>query len=150
MTTVHLVIGIAATALFVAAGIVGGWGWRTAGASARFWPLMRAAQGVLVLEIALGGVLLLMGKRPADDLHYVYGLVAIGVSFAAEQFRVSSAETVLDARGMESADDVRELPEEEQRRVVNAIVARELGVMALAALVIVGLLLRALFLSDAA
>jgi hypothetical protein len=51
---------------------------------------------------------------------------------------------------MESADDVRELPEEEQRRVVNAIVARELGVMALAALVIVGLLLRALFLSDAA
>ena len=50
---------------------------------------------------------------------------------------------VLDSRGFESAAEVGELPDDEQRSVVTAIVQREMGVMTLAALVIVVLLARA-------
>ena len=50
---------------------------------------------------------------------------------------------VLDSRGHESAAAVGELPEDEQRLVVVSIVQRELGVMVLAAAVIVVLLARA-------
>ena len=60
------------------------------------------------------------------------------MSFVAEQLRIAAAETVLAARGHESARAVGRLPEAEQRSVVLAIVRRELGVMALAALVILG------------
>jgi hypothetical protein len=50
---------------------------------------------------------------------------------------------VLDARGYESAQAVGELPEAEQQSVVISILRREVGVMALGALVVVGLLARA-------
>jgi hypothetical protein len=50
---------------------------------------------------------------------------------------------VLDARGYESAQAVGKQPVEEQRAVVTAILKRELGLMSLAALVILVLLLRA-------
>jgi hypothetical protein len=85
-----------------------------------------------------------MGEQ-SDDLHYVYGLLPLAVSFVAEQLRIASAETVLAARGLESAQDMRPLPEADQRSIVLAIVRRELGVMALAAVVILGLALRAEF-----
>ena len=61
----------------------------------------------------------------------------------AEQLRVTSAQTMLDQRGIESAHAVGGLPPEEQRAVVSAIVRREIGVMALSALVVVFLALRA-------
>jgi len=67
------------------------------------------------------------------------------VSFVAEQLRIVSADTVLAARGLESAQDMRALADAEQRSIVLAIVRRELGVMTLAALVILGLALRAEF-----
>jgi hypothetical protein len=132
------------TLLFAAAAALGAWRWWQVEPSDWFWRLLRAAQVVLVLEAALGGVLLLMGKH-SDDLHYVYGLLPLAVSFVAEQLRIASAETVLAARGLESAQDMRPLPEADQRSIVLAIVRRELGVMALAALVILGLALRAEF-----
>jgi hypothetical protein len=56
---------------------------------------------------------------------------------------VSAAETVLEARGHESAQAVGRLPPAEQRGVVAAIVRREVGVMTVASLVIVALALRA-------
>jgi hypothetical protein len=61
----------------------------------------------------------------------------------AEQLRIASAQMVLDSRGFESNAAVGELPEGEQRVVVVSIVQRELGVMVLAALVILVLLIRA-------
>ena len=73
----------------------------------------------------------------------IYGLLPLAVSFIAEQLRIASAEAVLDARGFESAAAVGELPEDQQRAVVTAIVQREMGVMTLAAFVIVVLLARA-------
>jgi hypothetical protein len=142
---VHAAVGGAMALLFAAAGGLGAWRWWRVEASDGFWRLLRAAQVVMVLQAALGGVLLLAGARPADDLHYVYGLLPLGVSFVAEQLRITSAETVLAARGLESAQDMRALDEDAQRSIVLAIVRREIGVMALAALVILGLALRAEF-----
>ena len=144
MTAVHAAVGGGMTLLFAAAAALGGWRWWRVEPSDWFWRLLRAAQVVLVLEAALGGVLLLMGEQ-SDDLHYVYGLLPLAVSFVAEQLRIASAETVLAARGLESAQDMRPLPDAEQRSIVLAIVRRELGVMALAAVVILGLALRAEF-----
>jgi hypothetical protein len=107
-----------------------------------FWRVLRAGQAALVVEAALGGVLVLMGRKPAG-LHLVYGLVPLAVSFVGEQLRVSSAEAVLFSRGHESAASVGKLPEDEQRTIVTAILQREIGVMTLAAIVIEVLLARA-------
>ena len=60
-------------------------------------------------------------------------MLPVPIGFFAEQFRVLSARTVLDARELEDAAAVGALSEAEQRSVVLAIVRRELGVMAVAA-----------------
>jgi hypothetical protein len=145
MTGVHLVVGLAMSLLFLAAATVGGWSWYRVSPSDWFWRLLRAAQIVMVVEVALGGLLLALGRRSGSDLHYVYGLLPLAVSFVAEQLRISAADSVLEARGLPSARALAELSQAEQRSVVLAIVRREIGVMALAALVIVGLALRAEF-----
>jgi hypothetical protein len=145
MTAVHAAVGGLMCALFAAAAALGGWRWWRVEPSEAFWRLLRAAQVIMLLEAGLGGVLLLLGKQPSDDLHYVYGLLPIAVSFVAEQLRITSAETVLAARGLESAQDMHGLDGVEQRSIVVAIVRREIGVMALAALVILALALRAEF-----
>ena len=142
MSTVHLVVGLATTALFALATLLGAWSWVRRRPARAFWPLLRAGQAALVVQVILGGLLLLAGRR-ATDLHLVYGLLPLGVSFAAEQLRVSAAQTVLEARGHASAQAVGELVEDEQRELVLAILRRELGVMTVAAAVITLLLLRA-------
>jgi hypothetical protein len=139
---VHIVVGVLAIGLNAVAGVYGAWCWWRAISPAWFWRLLRSAQVVIVLEAALGGVLTLIGHKP-PGLHVVYGLLPLAVSFLGEQLRAVSAQMVLDARGFSSAADVGQLPADEQRRVVVAIVQREVGVMALAALVIVVLLARA-------
>jgi hypothetical protein len=142
MNQVHLAIGILAVALTGAAGVWGAWCWYRVRQSRLFWRLLRAGQGVVVLEMALGGVLVLMGRHESS-LHLIYGLLPLAVSFVAEQLRIAAAQMVLDSRGFASAAEVGELPESEQRLVVVSIVQRELGVMVLAALVILALLIRA-------
>jgi hypothetical protein len=142
MKLIHLVIGILAVALTGASGIWGAWCWYRVRQSPLFWRLLRAGQAVIVLEMALGGVLLVMGKK-ASELHLIYGLLPLAVSFVAEQLRIAAAQMVLDSRGFQSSAEVGRLPEEEQRLVVVRIVQRELGVMVLAALVILVLLVRA-------
>jgi len=144
MTVVHVVLGALVVGLFALAAALGGWRWWRVEPSRAFWPLLRAGQVVLVGQAALGGALLLAGDD-TDDLHLIYGLVPLGVAFAAEQLRAAAAETVLEQRGHPSAQAVGELPEAEQRSVVLAIVRRELGVMAAAAAVICALALRAAF-----
>jgi hypothetical protein len=145
VTVVHVALGLATTVLFAAAGVLGAWRWYRVEPSGMFWKLLRAAQAVLLLEVLDGGLLLALGRSPSDDLHYVYGLLPLAVSFVAEQLRIAAAETVLAARGYDSAQAVGSAPGAEQQSVVLAIVRRELGVTALAALVITGLLLRAAF-----
>ncbi|MEA2186098.1 MAG: hypothetical protein QOK16_1109, partial [Solirubrobacteraceae bacterium] len=57
------------------------------------------------------------------------------------------AEQVLENRGLPDAQAVGALPEAEQRSIVLSVVRREIGVMALAALVVALLALRAAFIA---
>jgi hypothetical protein len=142
MKEVHLVIGIVAISLNGAAALLGSWLWWRRSSSLWFWRVLRAAQAAVVVQVALGGVLVLTGYK-AKGLHVIYGLLPLLVSLIAEALRGASAQTVLDGRGFESAQEVGRLPEQEQHGIVAAIIHRELGVMTLAAWVVVVLLLRA-------
>jgi hypothetical protein len=139
---VHIIVGVLALSINAGAGIFGAWCWRRAQPNQWFWRLLRAGQALVVLEAALGGIYQLIGPK-APGIHVLYGLLPLGISFVAEQLRVASAEMVLDQRGFASSEEVGELPEQEQHIVVVAIVQRELGVMVIAAWVIVVLLARA-------
>ena len=142
MKVVHLVVGVLSIVVMSGAGLWGAWCWYRVRASPLFWRLLRIGQGVVVVQVALGGVLLLIGYKQTS-LHLIYGLLPLAVSFIAEQLRIAAAQSVLDKRGFANAQAVGELPEPEQRAIVISIMQRELGVMALAALVIVVLLIRA-------
>ena len=94
-----------------------------------FWPALRTGQALVAVTALDGAILLLMGDE-LPDLHLVYGLVPLGVSFLAEQLRVVAAETVMGQRGLEGRADVEALPPDRQRSLVEAILRREMGVMA--------------------
>src|SRR5947209_8324589 len=134
MKEVHLVVGVLAITLNALAGTLGGWRWWRSEASVWFWRLLRAAQAAVVLQAALGGILVLLGHKP-KNLHVIYGLLPLLVALLGEQLRAASAQMVLDLRGYESSQEVGRASPDEQRAVVTAIVRRELGVMTLAALV---------------
>jgi hypothetical protein len=142
MRLIHIVVGVLCIALVGGAGVWGGWCWHRGMDSRWFWRLLRAGQVTVVIEAGLGGILVLSGKKE-PSLHLLYGLLPLAVSFVAEQLRVASAQMVLDSRGLASAAAVGELPEPEQRGIVLSILQRELGVMVLAALVMLVLLIRA-------
>jgi hypothetical protein len=125
MTIVHIVIGVAALALNL---------W--------FWRFLRGGQGVVVLEAVIGGVLLIIGEK-VSDLHLIYGVLPLVVSFMAEQLRISAATMILDKHGFESAREVGTLSAAEQREIVISVVRREIGVMTLSALVTFVLVARA-------
>ena len=125
---------------------VGGYGavrWYRALDAGRFWPALRAAQGLAALFTAYAIVLVILGEEPEEGLFILYAGLPVAVNIVAEQLRIASAETVLDQRGLENAAAVGELPKEQQSSVVRQIVRRELGVMAAAALVVAFLALRA-------
>ena len=142
MTAIHAAIGIAMVVVNLAAALVGGWQWWRAGRGTLFWRLLRAGQALTVLAAADGLILVIAGEE-LPELHLVYGLTPIGVSFLAEQLRLASADTVLQARDLEDAQAMRGLPEAEQHAIVHQIVRRELGVMAVSAFVVAVLGLRA-------
>ena len=142
MKLVHIVVGVLCVGLTGAAALWGGWCWYRVRQSRVFWWLLRGGQVAVVVEAAIGGVLLILGKHESS-LHLIYGLLPLLVSFIAEQLRIASAQMVLDSRGLEGSAAVGKLPESEQRVVVIAILQREMGVMVLAALVMCVLLIRA-------
>jgi len=137
------VTGTVVTCLFAVAGGLGAWRWYRVETSRAFWVLLRVAQAALVVWTILIGVLALTGRRPDQELFWIYAFLPLGVSFVAEQLRIAAAPTVLEARGLEDAKAVGRLDEAGQRSVVTAILRRELGVMTAAALVIAALLVRA-------
>jgi hypothetical protein len=148
MTAAIVAGALVVAGLNAAAGLLGGWLWHDGDPAARsssnaFWILLRLGQGsALTLAVAVGS-LAAAGKDASDQLFYLYALLPLAVGFVAEQLRVASAQTILDQLGLEDAQAVGGLPKEEQHAVVGAIVRREIGVMALSALVVVFLALRA-------
>lgn len=143
MSGTYAALSVPLIVFSLAAGAWGAWHWYRVEPSETFWRLLRAAQAMLLPPLIGLGVLVLLGHRPHSGLFYVYALVPVAVSFVAEQLRIGAAETVLEARGVESAQAVGGLPEAQQRSVVLAIVRREMGVMTAAALVVLFLALRA-------
>ncbi len=137
MVTVHLIVGIAVLATSLAAGVWGGVVWYLRRPSVGFWYVLRAAQAAVVIQVAIGGLLLLLGREAVDDLHYVYGVLPVLISLLAEGARSIANEHELEGLDFES------LPRARQRAVAAAIVRRETGIMAVSALVIFGLALRA-------
>jgi hypothetical protein len=142
LTAVHIAVGIAVMATSLAAGAWGAWAWWRGDTPPSFWTLLRTSQVVLAVQVALGAVLLVLGKDPAR-LHVLYGVLPLAVSFVAEQLRLVSADQVLQRRGMDSAREMEALPQDEQREIVVDIVRREMGVMAASALVVFLLAVRA-------
>jgi hypothetical protein len=142
LNALHIALGVGVLLTSLAAGLYGAFAWWRADPAPGFWPLLRASQVVLALQIAVGAVLVVLGHHPAR-LHVLYGLLPLGVSFVAEQLRLVSADQVLQKRGMESAREMERLDPDEQRGIVVEIVRRETGVMAAAALVVFVLALRA-------
>jgi hypothetical protein len=137
---------IAAWAVLAAntvAGAFAGWRWWRVSPSDAVWPLLRAAQAVAVGQALVAGVLFALGYEPRDGLYWLYALLPVAIGLIAEQLRIASAEQVLENRDLADAQAVGGLPEAEQRSVVLAIVRREIGVMALAAVVVAFLALRA-------
>jgi len=139
MTTLHIVLGVALVAVNLAAGLLGAWRWRRDEYSHAFWPLLRVGQALVAIQALQGGVLILLGQD-LPRLHLIYGLVPLGVSFIAEQLRLTSAQTVLDQRGVATAS---ELAPAEREDAALDILRREMGVMAASALVVAALGLRA-------
>jgi hypothetical protein len=129
-------------------GLLGGFLWYRdvplqARAARAFWILLRVGQGsALALALAIGS-LAAVGRYSSENLFYLYALLPLAVAFVAEQLRVTSAQTILDQRGLDGAAAVGALPDAEQHAVVAAIMHREVGVMALSALVVALLALRA-------
>jgi hypothetical protein len=144
MTQTAQILAVLVAVTNAAAGLLGGWRWYTVEPSRAFWVLARAGQVAAILQALAAGVLAAGGFKPADRLYWLYALLPVAVSFVAEQLRIASAQTVLDARGLPDAQAVGALDERGQRSVVLAIVRRELGVIAAAAVVIAFLALRAL------
>ncbi len=142
MTAIHVVLGVALVVSNLAAGLWGAWCWWRVRDAPGFWPLLRVGQGLVMLQAVDGAVLLLTGED-LPELHLIYGLVPLGVSFLAEQLRLAAADTVLAQRDLAGRADVEALPEPEQRELVRAIVRREIGVMAASALVVAVLGVRA-------
>ena len=137
MPEVHLVVGCAVILLNLAAFAVGGTAWLRSRPSIPFWYLLRAAQAAVFLQVLLGGLLVFTNHEATDDLHYLYGLLPVLVSFLAEGARASAAQRELGELDFES------LPGETQQNIALAIVRREMGIMAVSCGVILFLALRA-------
>ena len=141
MVAVHIAVGCAVIVLNLCAGTLGGIAWYRNQPSVPFWYLLRAAQVSVFLQAGLGGLLVITNHKPADDLHYLYGLLPLLVSFLAEGARAGAAQRELGELDFES------LPGETQQNIALAIVRREMGIMAVSCGVIFFVALRAAFTS---
>jgi heme A synthase len=137
MPEVHLVVGCAVILLNLAAGAAGGIAWFRDRPSIPFWYLLRAAQVSVFLQVALGGLLVFTDHKPPDNLHYLYGILPLVVSFLAEGARAGAAQRELGETDFES------LPADTQQSLALVIVRREMGIMAVSCGVIFFLALRA-------
>lgn len=144
MTTAAQVLAVAVAASSLLAGIVGAVYWWLVRPERLPWILIRVAQVVAGIQVVGALVLGISGFDPGDDLYWLYAALPVAIGFFAEQIKLVSAQSVLDARGLADGASVAELPSDRQQSVVTAILRRELGVMVIAAFIVVFLSLRAL------
>jgi hypothetical protein len=137
MPTVHLVVGCSVIGLNLAAFAVGGIAWFRQRPSIPFWYLLRAAQVSVFLQVMLGGLLIFTDHEVGDELHYLYGVLPLVVSFLAEGARTGAAQRELGETDFESLDA------DTQQSLALQIVRREMGIMTVSCGVILFLALRA-------
>ncbi len=118
------------------AGVWGGVAWLQERPTVGFWYALRVAQVTVMLQAALGLLLVFSGHH-AKDLHILYGVLPLVISLLAEVVRAGATAQELGEL------DIRSLPEERQNQIALAIVRRDTGIMATACLVIFLLALRA-------
>jgi hypothetical protein len=135
-----MVVGIAvlATNLVAAAWGAIGWARKDARASIVFWPLLRAAQATVVVQVVLGLFLVARGASAPDGLHIVYGVSPLVVSLVSEGMRTAVAQ-----RELEDVEDVDALARAEQVALAKRVALGEMGVMTVGVLLILTLALRA-------
>jgi heme A synthase len=121
--------------------VVAAWGaiaWLRSEPSVWFWYMLRVAQAVVVVQVAVGMWLLISGNQPEDELHYLYGVAILAVTMVSEGMRIGAAQRELD-----QVDDLDALDKAEQAAIARRVVLREMGVMTIGTLLIVTLALRA-------
>jgi hypothetical protein len=134
----HAGLGIA---VMGANAVVAAWGaiaWLRGESSIWFWYLLRVAQVIVVLQVALGLWLLISGNQPEQELHYAYGVAILAVTMVSEGMRIGAAQRELD-----EVEDLEALDKAEQAALARRVVMREMGVMTIGTLLIVTLALRA-------
>ncbi len=141
MLGLHIAVGFSVIALNLAAGAIGGFAWFRARASVPFWYLLRAAQVSVFIQAMIGGLLVITNHEPDDNLHYLYGILPLFISFIAEGARAGAAQRELGETDFEA------LEPEVQQATALAIVRREMGIMAVSCGVIFFVALRAAFTS---
>ena len=81
MLSAHRILAVGLIATCAAAAFTGGvLYWRGRGAGSVTTHLLALAQTLLVAQVGIGLLLLSSGKRAADQLHYVYGSLALGAA----------------------------------------------------------------------
>lgn len=120
------------------AGVWGGVAWARRDPSVWFWYLLRVAQGVVVVQVTLGLILLGTDHRTEDELHYAYGIALLVVTVVTEGMRAGAAQSELA-----DVPDVDALTPDEQSAIARRVVLREMGVMTIGALLVTTLALRA-------
>ena len=141
MKDIHAIVGAACLALNALAAVWGVVAWARRDPSVSFWPVLRLAQASVVIEVLLGVVLLIDGRKPPDSLHYVYAVAPLVVALVTEAMRADAARREIDELG----DDVdpEKLPRREQILLARRVVVREIGIMTVGVILITTLLLRA-------
>jgi hypothetical protein len=127
--------------VLVANAVAGGWGvvaWIRKQPSVVFWPLLRVAQAVVVVQVVLGLLLVASGESAPDGLHIVYGLTPLVVSLFSEGMRIGAAQ-----KQLEGIEDVQALERREQVAIAHRVALSEMGVMTIGLLLILTLALRA-------
>jgi hypothetical protein len=135
---VHIANGILLLATNALAGLWGGVAWLRREPSVAFWYALRVAQVVVVIQVALGSILLLDGRNAPSGLHYLYGVLPLLVALFAEALRSGVSERELEGLDFDA------LPRDRRRAIAGEIVRRETGIMAVSALVVLALALRAI------
>ena len=137
MVGLHIAVGTLVILLNLVAGVLGGWAWFKLRPSVPFWYFLRFAQIAVFVQAALGALLLVTGHSAKEDLHYLYGILPLVISFIAEGARLGAAQREL------GEVDIEAFPAEAQEEIALQIVRREMGIMAVSCIVIFFLAVRA-------
>jgi heme A synthase len=138
VSDLHMYLGIG---VLIANAVAGGWGavaWVRKQPSIAFWPLLRIAQAVVVVQVVLGLLLVASGESAPDGLHIVYGVTPLVVSLVTEGMRIGAAQ-----KELEGIEDVQALERRQQVAIAHRVALSEMGVMTVGLLLILTLALRA-------